>query len=287
MKNIQTVILFFSLLVLFPQAQRAEDVIVMKSGNQKKGNVENFGNGTLVFDGREMPFAEIASVTLDEFEVPAKPRGLVLRDGSRLNGDFKRTKETTVLRSPSLGTVEIGNSDIAVIYFSPNFENSAIPDSVHFPALIKTDMKTVVSGKILWSDSKSAGILGKDGLVKIKADEIYCVCYSRPKDNERIVLRNGDVINAPGSFKENIYTFELSEKKYRIPTKAFKIFKEPVSRLRVNRVNRVGSAGAAGGPESFEIGSITCFVAFLCLMPRIHVLNETCLNLENRVLKFL
>lgn len=141
------------------------------------------------------------AIAADVFPVPAKSTGVVLKDGTRLSGVLrKHTKESTLVRTTSLGLLEFKRSEIAALFFADDFAKRVVR-SMKDPVVIKRD-GAVLSGKILWVTDASTGIKTKDGLKRINASDMAALYYAPFPSVKKLVLRNGDVINAQVDYKD-------------------------------------------------------------------------------------
>jgi hypothetical protein len=188
-----------------------------------KGTVQSITDSELKLkEGGSIPLAKVRKIEFDGFPVAAKDTGVFLKDGTKLTGVFRDASEGQIFRSTSLGPIKLKNDDIAAVFYEPEFLGKLNSDKT-FAAPVVIDRKGVVySGKIMWSDTKSAGVKTEEGLKKIPIEEISVIYYSAFKPASSVLLRNGDIINLRKEFKGESISVTYGDRKIDIPIKAVK-----------------------------------------------------------------
>ncbi len=195
-----------ALLLLFACAAQT-DSITEKSGKKSEAEIVSMENGQISTKTSKIPLDSVSRIVFSSEPLAAKDSGLVFLDGSRLSGIVrKREKDSLVFRSSAFGEMKVPSSLIAGEYFA---QGPSAPEKDAKIPMIKTADGRLLTGKILWHDDKSTGIMTGKGLEKIEGGSIDLILFSAPASARKIELRNGDIVNFPVKFdgKKLIFTF--------------------------------------------------------------------------------
>ena len=186
------------------------DFVSSSDGDLKDVSVSSIDEKSVsLSDGRRIDLTKVSHIEFPAFDIPAKPTGVILKDGSILNGLVRgRTGNSLLFRSTSLGILEMQPSCVAgYIYDRPSFASLDAAKLPQAPCAIQKD-GSAVQGKILWSDEKSAGVMSSEGLVKLEASTLACVLEAPFEKGAQAILRNGDVLNGQLHFQGDSLTFK-------------------------------------------------------------------------------
>ncbi|HCE44348.1 MAG TPA: hypothetical protein DET40_12445 [Lentisphaeria bacterium] len=173
-------------------------------------------------EGKTLPLAKVRKVEFDGFAVAAKDAGVFLKDGTKLTGVFRDSPDGQIFRSTTLGPLKLKNEDVSAFFYDSEFLGKLASDK-NLAAPLVIDKKGVVyAGKIMWSDTKSAGVKTSEGLKKIPIEELSIIYYSAFKPSPSVILRNGDIINLTREFKGESMSVTFGDKKIDVPIKAIK-----------------------------------------------------------------
>ncbi|MEI6425316.1 MAG: hypothetical protein WCP55_24105 [Lentisphaerota bacterium] len=172
-------------------------------------------------EGQSIPVIKVRKIEFDSFLVAAKESGVILKDGTRLTGIFRDTPEGQVFRSTALGPIKLKTEEIAIVFNDTEFLGK-IPGKELAPPVVIDTKGNIISGKIMWADSKSTGIKTSEGLKKVPVEEISLVCYAAFKPGMSLLLRNGDIINLEREFKGESVSAKIGDRKFDIPLKSIK-----------------------------------------------------------------
>jgi hypothetical protein len=172
--------------------------------------------GAKFADGRTVATAKIRRILFARFPVAPQPRGVVLRDGTRLCGTIREWADPLRFRSVSLGELTIPRADLAAVWYQ-----AAGPDpaGVAEPQAIEVS-GTVHRGRILWADAASVGVRTDKGLQRLPTENLAYVVISPVSGTHAVTLRNGDVINFPASWQQDAILFRHQDREYRLPLAA-------------------------------------------------------------------
>lgn len=213
-----TLYLFFFSMI---NAHLSADTIITKENSIfENQTIKAIHNDIITLqDSKTLKINEIKTIKFDIFLVAAKPSGIIMKDGTKLNGIIKEMGERITFRSTSLGDIDLDPQEIAIVYYDPAFQTK----SDIFPS-VQDKSNKFFSGKIMWSDNKSTGVMTQEGLKKIDRANIACIHYSllTSETEQKLVLRNGDIINLQAEFKADMVSFTMKNKEYQILLKAVK-----------------------------------------------------------------
>lgn len=200
--------LVLTVVVLFVCSEiSATDKIVLKNG-VKTASITKLTKSAVMADGKSIPFNNIKEIIFSASELPAKNSGIILKNGTLISGVIRKLdKKEVSFRSTTFGLIQIPFNQVAAIFYVDT--DSAINylnKMKEFPAIMQST-GTQLTGKIMWCDMKSAGILTKSGLKKIPADKLGLVCYSKFNDKSQVVLRNGDKLPSPQQINGNLLKY--------------------------------------------------------------------------------
>ena len=215
---------FFSVLViLFTAYSLSADQVILNNGKQESLNISKISAAAITGSGKSVPLSKIKGINFSSSELPAKKTGIIFKDGSLLTGVIRKTnKKEIVFRSTAFGVITLPLSDIAAIFYQgTGLAIKSINKLRKFPVIIQLS-GTELTGKRLWCDLKSAGILTKSGLKKILAENLALVCYAKSDDKSQVTLRNGNKLPKPQSQNGTSLKFRFGNmpiaavKKYQI-----------------------------------------------------------------------
>lgn len=180
------------------------DTVFKADGSEAKGVlVSSISESEVKLSGGGDP-VELAQVKVIEFDapdVPAKPMGVILKDGTILNGILKSVeKDKITFRATTFGLMEIPLDFLAGVYYDRQALDKLDLNAVKPPCAIYKD-GTSVSGKLMWADEKSAGIMTGEGLKRLDSGTLACALYMPFDQRRKLVLRNGDVVNVRPLFQ--------------------------------------------------------------------------------------
>ena len=189
-----------------------------------KGTVQSVtGSEVKLKEGKSLPLAKVKKIEFESSAVAAKDSGVILKDGTKLTGVFRDSPtDGQSFRSTALGILKLKTDDIAAVFYDSEFLGKLASDK-NLAAPLVIDRKGVVyAGKIMWSDTKSAGVKTAEGLKKIPIEDLSVVYYSAFNPAPSVLLRNGDIINLEKEFKGESIAVTFGDRKIDIPVKAIK-----------------------------------------------------------------
>ena len=198
------------------------DRIIMKTGKNKVCQINKIDSSKVTGEGKAFPLSDIMEIIFDAVELPSKKSGIILKNGTLLNGIIRKAnKKEIMFRSTSFGKLKIAIGDIAAIFnLKPEIALKKIKKIKQSPVIID-NMGTEYRGKILWYDLKSAGLLTKTGLKKIPTEKLAMVVYGKFDDKTRVILRNRDKLLLPQALNGDFLKFSFGD----LSITALKIFK--------------------------------------------------------------
>lgn len=198
----------------------ATDKIILKNAS-KTAKISKMTDKTVVAGGKSIPLGNVKEIIFGASELPAKKSGVMLKNGTLLSGVIRKLdKKEISFRSTSFGLIKIPLDQVSALFYVDI--DSAIKNlnkMQKFPAIMQST-GTQLTGKILWCDMKSAGILSTSGLKKIPSDKLGLVCYAKFNDQAPVILRNGDKLPLPQKINGNSLTYSFG----KVPLTAIKYF---------------------------------------------------------------
>ena len=158
-----------------------------------------------------IPRKDVSSIAFDRFDVVAKQQGILLRDGTRLSGVLRRTgvREVT-FRSTSLGLMAIPRKNIAAATYRKPEDATA-----DLPAPGKDDVVAVLENGVrrrgsLLAWTPAGVVLRTDsGPATLSEKRLAAVVFAKVSDRTSVVLRNGDRIAFPVTWKGQSLTVNI------------------------------------------------------------------------------
>lgn len=192
---------------------RADGIWLATGSSMGNVTVREIQAAEVVYDagketGRRLPLDQVKKIQFSAFPVVAKPGGVILVNGTRLNGVLYGIQPKCRFRSTSLGPLELPLTDVAAITYAPGQPKKAPAAGTALPVAVDS-FGNQVSGRLLWADANSAGIRSEDGLKKMAAVSLAYVQLAAWGPAQTLVLRNGDVLNGPRRYNGTTVTVDL------------------------------------------------------------------------------
>lgn len=184
-------------------------------------------------DGKGLDRGSVATIVRDAYTIPHMPGEVVLRDGSRVAGAVRNFKSGVLqVRTLSFGQLGVPLAQIAALRYggaSPHSLPDAPADGEAATAVRRDG--TQVSGKVMWADSASVGLLAKSGLMRIPSEELLGVVMAPAKPRVVLVLRNGDRFTVVRKVEGDVFTVDLAGSSQTVSLSAVKeIYLNPMNK---------------------------------------------------------
>jgi|GEM_PF-2600992 hypothetical protein len=202
----------------------ADTVLLRDPSVQRHTAIQHVGeDGVVMADETVIPWADVRRVVFDRFAVPAKSSGLLLVNGTLLNG-YIRKREAAFMefRSASLGALNIPLEAIAAVYYAGRENLPARLPQPREPIWIDR-LGAQHTGKVLWFDAETIGVIGSEGLERIPVQRVNVLVLQRvsvPRE-ARLRLRNGDGFIGPFRFDGEHMVFTLLDREHQVPSGAW------------------------------------------------------------------
>ncbi len=187
---------------LLAAATAAADTVTTADATTEKVKVVSITSTELKLeDGMIFPVNTLRAVTFDASKVAAKQTGAVLADGTTLSGVVrKKEKAAYLFRLTALGELLVPEALLGGMYFDLAGRDK-LPEIAASAPCVLSKQGEIIKGKILWVGQENVGMMTESGAKKLDASELSAVCFSKPKEERKIALRNGDVVNLPCEWK--------------------------------------------------------------------------------------
>ncbi|NQT93159.1 MAG: hypothetical protein HQ559_10395 [Lentisphaerae bacterium] len=200
------------------------DSLLLKNGEERGHVAAITADHVVLADERRFPFEELVRVTFERSAVVAQPGAIVLNDGSVLSGALHELgTEQVRFRSTSLGPLTWPVTNVAAISFARDFsvKDMKVPPTGRILAVLKSG--EVQNGE-LFAGSRSRVILRNEGaLQNVPISDLLYIAMREADPDQRIVLRNGDCLNMPVTWKTNAFSVSTGTNSVRtIPIEAIK-----------------------------------------------------------------
>lgn len=183
------------------------DTVFLKDG-KVDGQVEGIADGKITLTNRQsFAIGEVVSLAFSRPPVVAQTRGIILCDGSVLNGTLHElSTNAVVFRSTSLGRLTLSYQTVSAVYFNPGVS----PADIKLPApgkILAVQKAGLAREGELLAISPSRLVLRTDkGLEQMaSADLLYLSMNAVKNTPAKIILRNGDRLNMPVVWKNFNY----------------------------------------------------------------------------------
>jgi hypothetical protein len=207
------------------------DIILLNNGKKTSISISRITATEVLGNGKKIKLSDVKEILFAATELPAKNSGVILKNGSLLTGIIRKLdKNELSFRSTAFGLLKLPVGDIAALFFvGTETVLKNLKKVKAYPSIVETG-GTEMTGKILWCDLKSAGILTTSGLKKVPAENLALLCYSKFNDKTKVILRNGDKLPEPQSLNGTSVKFSFGN----IPITAIKIYQpEKKKRLKI------------------------------------------------------
>ena len=189
------IIIYFAVFLLLLCGPVYSDTVYLQDRTLENTIVEKITSSKVILSAHEdIPLNKVKKIEFSRFILPAKPGGIILSDGSILNGIIREADERVVFRSTSFGILKFKKEQIAGIYYDAS--TLLQQKKKEKQGMIITKQGNIYRGKIVWFDMISAAIITPDGLKKIENKKISLVRMHPVPLKHRVILRNGDILNS-------------------------------------------------------------------------------------------
>ena len=198
--------------------------VILKDGKTLTDvTLEGITTDMIKVSGKEIPRDTVKKLETRKFDVPAKPMWIVLADGTVLNGLLgKFSPEKVTFYSVICGALEIPVEKVAVLITAGTMP-TVLPKGIESPTVLQ-QAGGKVSGKVMWADSKSIGLMTNDGLKKLERQQLGPLVFKSVSLAENVTLRNGDRLNGVSEANGTRMKVNVLDQKYEISIWSLKTF---------------------------------------------------------------
>lgn len=209
-----------AILLLSLAAGLRADTLVRRDGTRVEAQVTGIADGKVALQaGGPLALADLRTWRHDAFAVASRPRGIVLRDGTRLCGIWRKlTPQTIEFRSVTFGALTMPLEQVAAVYYQAPEPGSALRAG-QAAAVLQAD-GTRQEGQFMWADEASVGLLTTAGLKKLPAAGVTLVVLRDVTVAGNLRLRNGDCLAAVKNYAGDSLELDIAGKQMSLPLKA-------------------------------------------------------------------
>lgn len=194
---------------------------VFTSKGVKDISITQITDSEIIGGETKIALNSVKKVERDLFDLYRVKTGMILKDGSILNGSIleKKRKDYT-FRSNTFGVIKFSSDDLGGLFFDRELMDKYL--GARKKSCIVNTAGDILTGKVLWSDAKTSAVLTRKGMKKLNADEIAFTLLVPVEHKDRLILRNGDVLNMNVSYQGEKFSVELFGKKYSLSINSLK-----------------------------------------------------------------